>query len=212
MEMPNVNRMPGERKVIYISAILGIILFLAWAANRKGAAAAPVSESQDDGGGEYDFYDRQAEIDAAKEVSLAAIARSAGLEFSLAASTLMHDMGGNMSSKSGSGGLSIGGFSLFGGGGSSGGSNYDITTQSDFEAGFSATGLSDDEFQMALQQSAAIIAAAQANQDATYETGMAKSDKYKAKPKPKKAPKGHHLQEGPNGSYYWVRDGESIAA
>lgn len=209
------NKLPGERKIIYISAVLGIILFAAWLSNRKQPAAVSESQGGDggqiDGGGGFDYYDRQAEIDAAKEVSLASIAHSAALQFSVLTNAISHDIGGSGSGKSGGGGLSIGGFSIGGSGGSQSNSFYDLETGGSFEAGFSATGLSADEFQMALQQSAALTNQAALSQQRAYDYATDKINRFKPLPKPRGAPRGKHLERAEDGQYYWVPDGQTLA-
>lgn len=213
------KEMPGERKVIYISAILGIILFMGWWSSRKsgsqsqpGTNADDVDQSAGGGGGGLDVYDPNAEIDAAKEVSLASIAHSAALEFSIATNAISHDLGIKGSNKSGSGGLSIGPFSIGGGGSGTQSEQWDLLTSNEFAAGFSATGLDASEFQMVLQQSAALVNAAQAMQTETYGAGENKIKKYKNDPKPAGAPNGKHLERGADGKYYWVKNGQTLQA
>lgn len=207
-----IEKLPAERRIIYISAILGIVLFIAFLVSRKSAPAPAVSGSQglepaDPTNGNEPgaaAYDPTAAINAAKEVSLASIAHQAALKFSIASNSLSHDLGLHSTSGSGSGGLSIGPFSIGGGGSKSGLDQWDLTTSNDFSGGFEGSGLSEDEFQLLIESGAMLANKARESQDANNTAAQTKADRYKPPAAPANAPNGKHLERAIDGHYYWV--------
>jgi len=209
-EGEQLERLPGERKVVYISAILGILVFIFLVVKKKATPGVSESQAQDPGAGLSAPYDPGAALEAQKAVSLASIEHSAALQFSIAQNSLSHDLGLHSSSGGGSGGLSIGPFSIGGSGHKEGADQLELTTQNDLTGGFSGSGLSQDEFELLVQEGQALVNAGAASQAATNAAGLDKLGRYKSAPGPSNAPRGMHLEQGANGSYYWVKDGHSI--